>query len=113
MLDCDKTITLVRRDTTTAGDTYHCTVIPGCSWQKTDGDNLGTGGEAPGSNYVIHIPAENMPGIMPGPGDYMVLGTAESVLCRRDLAGTTHFRISAVTDNRKGVFLRHVKVVGS
>lgn len=113
MLDCDKVVTLVRHVATADGDAYPCTIIPGCSWQTTDGDNLGESGEAPGSGYVVHIPEECVPDILPTPGDFMALGAVQAVTGRKDLQGLRHFRVSKVIDNRKGVFLRHVKVVGA
>ena len=113
MLDCNKTVTLVRHVATTAGDTYPCTVIHGCSWQATDGDILGASGEAPGSGYVVHIPEERVPDILPTPGDFMALGAVQAVTGRKDLQGLQHFRVSKVIDNCKGIFLRHVKVVGA
>lgn len=112
MLDCDKIVTLVRHVSAADGDVYPCTIIPGCSWQATDGDNLGEGGEAPGSGYVVHIPEERVPDILPAPGDFMALGAVQAVAGRKDLLGLQHFRVAKVADNRKGVFLRHVKVVG-
>lgn len=113
MLDCDKITTLIRHVATAAGDTYLCIMIRGCSWQATDGDNLGESGEAPGSSYVVHIPEERAPNILPAPGDFMALGAVQAVTGRKDLQGLQHFRVAKVTDNRKGVFLRHVKVVGA
>lgn len=113
MLDCDKIVTLVRHVATAAGDTYPCTVIHGCSWQATDGDSLGESGEAPASSYVVHIPEVCAPDILPAPGDFMALGAVQAVTGRKDLQGLQHFRVAKVTDNRKGVFLQHVKVVGA
>ena len=113
MLDCDKTVTLIRHVATADGDTYTCTVIHGCSWQTADGDHLGESGEAPGSAYVVHIPEDRVPGILPAPGDFMALGAVQTVTGRVDLSAAQHFRVSKVTDNRRGVFLGHVKVVGS
>lgn len=113
MLDCNKIVTLIRHVATAAGDTYPCIVIHGCSWQATDGDNLGGSGEAPASSYVVHIPEERVPDILPAPGDVMVLGPSRLSQDTRTCRGLQHFRVTKVTDNRKGVFLRHVKVVGA
>lgn len=113
MLDCDKNVTLIRHVATAAGDTYPCTVIHSCSWQATDGDILGASGEAPGSGYVVHIPEERVPDILPTPGDFMALGAVQAVTDRKDLQKLQHFRVSKVIDNCKGIFLRHVKVVGT
>lgn len=113
MLDCNKVVTMVHHVATEAGDTYPCIVIHGCSWQATDGDNLGEGGEAPASSYAVHIPEERVPDILPAPGDFMALGAVRAVTGRKDLQGLQHFRVAKVIDNRKGVFLQHVKVVGA
>ena len=113
MLDCNKIVTFIRHVATATGDTYPCIVIHGCSWQATDGDSLGENGETPANSYVVHIPEERVPDILPAPGDFMALGAAQAVTSRKDLQRLRHFRVAKVIDNCKGVFLRHVKVVGA
>ena len=51
--------------------------------------------------------------VLPQPGDIMALGAVPGVSSREDLSGVPHFRVSGVFDRRRGVFLRHVKVVGA
>lgn len=104
---------MVRHVATAGGDLYQCSIISGCSWQETDADVLGMGGEAPASTYAVHIPEETVPEQLPTPGDYMLLGRCETVATRTDLEALPHFRVARVTDNRRGIFLRHVKVVGA
>lgn len=112
MLDCNQTVTLLRHTQQRDGDSYEAVVIPGCSWDYTDADALGSTGEAPASVYTVMMPEEVVT-VLPAPGDFLALGAAPGAVSRRDLEGLPYFRVSGVSDRRKGVFLRHVKVVGA
>lgn len=112
MLDCDQTVTLLRHVESQNTDAYEATVMAGCSWDSREADSLGSGGESPNCQYTVMLP-EEMVTVLPQPGDIMALGAVPGASSREDLAGVPHFRVSGVFDRRRGVFLRHVKVVGA
>lgn len=93
-------------------DAYEPTVMTGCSWSSKEADSLGSGGESPNCEYTVMLPEEKVT-VLPQPGDFMALGAAPGASSREDLSGMPHFRVSGVYDRRRGVFLRHVKVVGA
>ena len=112
MLDCDQTVTLLRHVESQNTDAYEATVMAGCSWDSREADSLGSGGESPNCQSTVMLPEETVT-VLPQPGDSMALGAVPGVSSREDLSGVPHFRVSGVFDRRRGVFLRHVKVVGA
>lgn len=112
VLDCNQTVTLLRHVEGQSADAYEATVMAGCSWDSREADSLGSGGESPDCQYTVMLPEEIVT-VLPQPGDIMALGSIPATSSRGDLSGVPHFRVSGVFDRRRGVFLRHVKVVGA
>ena len=115
LLGCTETVTLVRHVQTADSDRYTKVVIQGVSWFEKSGSALSAAnGEAPHTEVIVRIPAENCPAEPPQPGDYMVKGTIP-VLQPWDpmfLKSYDSFRIASVGDNRR-VCLPHVVVKSS
>lgn len=115
MLYADEVCTLVRHIASADGDSYFCCRLPGCSWHSSSGNALSRQGEAPEADITVRIPENNAlwgSSLFPKAGDYMVRGDV-AITSKRQLVGLECFRIAAVTDNRRGSRLRHVKVVSS
>lgn len=112
MLDCNQTVTLLQHRKLSEKDCYEAVVLTGCNWEATEGNALRTGGEHPDSVYLVTIP-ERAATALPAPGDFLALGALPEAASPRDLKGAPHFRVSQVTDRRRGVFLRHVEATGS
>jgi hypothetical protein len=111
MLSFNRTVTLVHHDQLPDADIYRCTVIPGCSWHGNESiAPSAAGGDAPRMQYTVRIPERRVPATLPQCGDYMVYGTMTACSGPDDLNKRLHFRISQVSDNRRGRTLRHVAV---
>lgn len=108
----DDTVTIVRHIETIDGDSYSNTVIHGVSWKRSAGDNMGRQGETPVTSVTVRIPEENLPDVLPTAGDYIVRGVA-SVNSLADLKGREYFRVSSISDNLRGIHLRHLAVNGN
>lgn len=108
---CNHTVTLVRHIAHRSGDEYACEVIVGVSWHGRRGDApSASAGEAPRDCYTVRIPNERVPEELPQAGDIMVLGILAEYAGRKSLEGREWFRVSSVSDNRRGKLLPHVTV---
>lgn len=109
MLACDKTATLVRLE----GERYSCTALKGVSWFAKTVAAVSTDGAKPVNILKVRIPENVMPeGVIPRPGDFLVLGVLEAMERPADLLGREYFQVTAVGDNRRGG-LRHWSVSGA
>ena len=113
MLMCNETVTLVHHARGQDEDTYTCTAIVGASWYaKTAIVSAGNGANA-ANVLVCRIPAALLgEDNTPCNGDYIVRGIVAAVDTIKGLDGRNYFRITAVSDNRRGRF-PHWKVSGS
>lgn len=103
MLQCDETITFVRRTVVSGVDTYPCTTVEGASWYAKMKLVTQDGGAYFVPVVKVRIPAENLPtGFTPQKGDYVCRGTVTSVTKPADLEGVEHFTAMMVGDNTRG-----------
>ena len=105
MLAAGETITLIHHLPGNDSDEYSCTVLNQASWHRSKAENAGI----PAGKCTVRIfdKAE----ITPKPGDYLALGAVETVERPSQLQGGEFFRITAVTDNRRGI-LSHWRLEG-
>ena len=111
MIGYDQVCTLVRHIAEADGDSYYCCRLPGCSWHGSAGSTPGKQGDTPTASVTVRIPESALRdcSLTPEAGDYMVRGDVV-VTSRQDLAGLEYIRVGRVTDNRRGVALRHIKL---
>lgn len=111
MLYCKETATLVRHIADKREDRYECVAMVGVSWfcKRASAPTAGDG-NAPRDEYTVRIPESIVPDPIPKAGDYLVRGILAEYTGRKCLEGREAFCISAVGDNRRGRFLRHMVV---
>lgn len=107
---CNNTVTVVHHEKAKNGDSYTCHVIVGVSWHGKRGmAPTANGGFAPRDEYIVRIPAERVPDVLPKPGDFIVKGILAEYTGRCCLAEQEYFEVSFVGDNRRGL-LPHLVV---
>lgn len=107
MLAANETATLISHIPGDTGDSYACTVLRRVSWHGRRG--VGALG-SPELEYTARIFDDTQ--TRPKPGDYLVKGEVTGLSSPSQLSGSEHFRITAVTDDRRGL-LRHWRLTGS
>lgn len=115
MLLCDETLTWVRQIRTNDGEEYTCCSVKG-SWEGKTGIAQTTKGISPQNTYTARIPAADLPDtFIPQKEDYLVRGMVKEVMnAPQDFAGMEYMKITAVSDNRRGVvWLWHWEVNGA
>lgn len=100
MLGCTETITLVHH-IKTDDDTYTCHTVNNASWFSKTTITTSADGAKPANTFEVRI-FGTLTGVQPALGDYVVKGIIESVETPRDLKNAEYFRITAISDNRRG-----------
>lgn len=109
MLECNKNITIVHHNKETDGDLYICKSYSNASWHKRNTITTSADGAKPVNTYEARIMTTESIDI--ALGDYVVLGSVQSIEKPSDLKEFDHFRITAIGDNRRGL-LAHWRVSG-
>lgn len=109
MLECNKNITIVHHNKETDGDLYICKSYSNASWHKRNTITTSADGAKPVNTYEARIMTTESIDI--ALGDYVVLGSVQSIEKPLDLKDFDHFRITAIGDNRRGL-LAHWRVSG-
>ena len=105
MLAAGETITLIHHLPGDEGDEYVCTVLDQASWHRRKEENVGV----PGGKCTVRV--FDSTSIAPQAGDYLVRGIIGAVERPAQLQGSEFVRITAVTDNRRGM-LPHWRLEG-
>ena len=109
MLGCTETITLVHH-IKNDDDTYTCHTANKASWFSKVTISTSADGAKPVNTFEVRIFDEFL-GVEPSLGDYVVKGTVEGIESPTDLKNKVYFRITAISDNRRGG-LPHWRVSG-
>lgn len=112
-LTCNRKVTLVHHVRGRDTDTYECHAIDGASWYEKVQVSTSSDGAKLSSVVISRIPENKLPLCSPEIGDYLVMGTVETVSCPSDLRGMQYFKITSISDNRHERLLPHVRVSGS
>ena len=109
MLACTETVTIIHHLKNIDSDVYTCTVFNNASWFKKTTISTSGEGAKPSNSYECRIfGADLSPASV---GDFVALGTVESINKPSELKGIDHFRITSIGDNRRG-FLPHWRYSG-
>lgn len=108
MLGCTETITLVHH-IKDDDDTYECYTVEKASWFSKNTITTSGDGAKPVNTFDVRLFGDLA--IQPALGDYVVKGIIDSVEMPSDLKGKVYFRITAISDNRRGG-LPHWRVSG-
>lgn len=109
MLGCNNTITLIHH-IKDDDDTYTCHTVNKASWFAKTTISTSADGAKPVNTFEVRIFDEFLE-VEPSLGDYIVNGIVESIETPRDLKNKVYFRITAISDNRRGG-LSHWRVSG-
>ncbi len=111
MLECNKTVTVVRY----TGEGYVCTPIHGVSWFEKLKVAVQEKGLAAVNTFTVRIPDAALPeGFMPRVGDVVLRGAAGEITGPADMGAYRHFTVKGVGDNRReSSRLKHVAVTGA
>ena len=109
MLGCTETITLVHH-IKDDDDTYTCHTVNNASWYQKTTITTSADGAKPVNTFEVRIFSE-ISGVVPALGDYVVKGIVEGIEKPSDLKNEVYFRITAISDNRRGG-LPHWRVSG-
>ena len=99
VLGCTETITLIHH--IKDDDTYECHTVNKASWYSKNTITTSGDGAKPVNTYDVRVFGDFI-GITPSTGDYVVRGIIENIETPRDLNGVEYFRITSVSDNRRG-----------
>lgn len=100
MLGCTETITLVHH-IKNDDDTYTCHTVNKASWFSKITISTSADGAKPVNTYEVRV-FDDFSGITPSLGDYVVKGIVEGIESPQDLKNEVYFRITAISDNRRG-----------
>lgn len=112
MLECNKTVTVVRY----TGEGYVCTPIHGVSWFEKLKVAVQEKGLAAVNTFTVRIPDAALPeGFMPRVGDVVIQGKVTGEITKQaDIGAYHHFTVKGVGDNRReSSRLKHVAVTGA
>lgn len=109
MLGCTETITLVHH-VKNDDDTYTCHTVENASWFAKTTISTSADGAKPVNTFEVRLFGE-ISDVEPSLGDYVVKGIIDSVETPSDLKNKVYFRITAISDNRRGG-LSHWRVSG-
>jgi hypothetical protein len=109
MLGCTETITLIHY-LNDDEDTYTCHTVNKASWFSKVAISTSADGAKPVNTYEVRV-LDDFSGVVPALGDYVVKGIVESIESPTDLKNEVYFRITAISDNRRGG-LPHWRVSG-
>lgn len=109
IIGCTETITLVRHIKDDE-DTYTCHTVNNASWFSKVTISTSADGAKPVNTFEVRV-FDEFSGVVPALGDYVVKGIAEGIESPTDLKNMVYFRITAISDNRRGG-LPHWRVSG-
>lgn len=109
LVGCTETITLIHHIKGDE-DIYECHTAGKASWYQKTTIVTSADGAKPVNTFDVRIFGEFF-GVEPSLGDYVVKGIVESIEKPSDLKNKVYFRITAVSDNRRGS-LAHWRVSG-
>lgn len=109
MLGCTETITLVHH-IKDDDDTYTCHTVNNASWYQKTTIATSADGAKPVNTFDVRI-FDPILGAEPSLGDYCVKGIVKNIEKPSDLKNAVYFRITAISDNRRGG-LPHWRVSG-
>lgn len=109
MIECNNIITIVHHSKEANADLYICKSYNNASWYKRNTISTSADGAKPVNTYEARIMTTES--IDVALGDYVVLGSVQSIDKPSDLKELDHFRITAIGDNRRGL-LAHWRVSG-
>lgn len=109
MLMCNETVTLIHHIKDVDGDTYTCTVYECASWYKKRTISTSEKGASPSNTYDARIMTNE--DIAAELGDYVAFGIVKEVTKPSDIKDLDCFRITAISDNRRGM-LKHWRFSG-
>jgi hypothetical protein len=109
ILGCTETVTLVHH-IKDDDDTYTCHPAKNASWFSKVTISTSADGAKPVNTFEVRVFGE-FPGTEPSLGDYVVKGIVEGIESPTDLKNMVYFRITAISDNRRGG-LPHWRVSG-
>lgn len=100
VIGCTETITLVHH-VKDDDDTYECHTVGKASWYQKTTISTSADGAKPVNTFEVRVFGD-FSAVEPSLGDYVVKGIVESVETLRDLKNKVYFRITAISDNRRG-----------
>lgn len=100
MLGCTETITLVHHIKDN-DDTYTCYTANKASWFSKITISTSADGAKPVNTFDVRV-IDDFSGVVPALGDYVVKGIVEDIESPADLKNKVYFRITAISDNRRG-----------
>ena len=100
MLGCTETITLIHH-IKGDDDTYTCHTANNASWFSKITISTSADGAKPVNTYEARV-FDDFSGVTPSLGDYVVKGIVEGIESPQDLKNEVKFRITAISDNRRG-----------
>jgi hypothetical protein len=101
LIGCNETITLVHHVKGDDDDIYECHTTGKASWFSKNTITTAADGAKPVNTYEVRVFGELF-GVIPAVGDYVVKGVIDSLATPSELKNTEHFRITAISDNRRG-----------
>lgn len=109
IIGCTETVTLVHH-IKDDDDTYECHTVGKASWFQKNTITTSGDGAKPVNTFDVRIFGDFL-GVEPSLGDYVVKGIVEGIETPHDLKNKVYFRITAISDNRRGG-LPHWRVSG-
>lgn len=100
VIGCTETITLVHH-IKDDNDTYTCHTVNNASWFSKVTISTSADGAKPVNTLEARV-FSDFSGVVPALGDYVVKGIAEGIEKPSDLKNMVYFRITAISDNRRG-----------
>lgn len=100
MLGCTETITLVHH-VKDDDDTYTCHTVKNASWFSKTTISTSADGAKPVNTFEVRI-FDEFSSVVPSLGDFVVKGIAKDIEKPSDLKNKAYFRITAISDNRRG-----------
>lgn len=100
VIGCTETVTLIHHIKDDE-DVYECHTVGRASWFSKTTISTSAEGAKPVNTFEVRIFGDLM-GVQPALGDYVVKGIIDSVETPRDLKNAEYFRITAISDNRRG-----------
>ena len=100
VIGCTETITLVHH-IKNDDDTYTCHTANKASWFSKVTISTSADGAKPVNTFDVRV-FDDFSGVVPALGDYVVKGIVEGIESPTDLKNMVYFRITAISDNRRG-----------
>lgn len=100
VIGCTETVTLVHH-IKGEEDVYKCYAVNKASWFQKTTISTSADGAKPVNTFEVRIFGD-IEGVIPSLGDYVVKGIKSRVETPADLKNDAYFRITAISDNRRG-----------